>query len=248
MTPRFCLIGLPLLLAAAFTAQLPTADAEPAAASIRAVIVSGVDWKGHLWKETGPAVRQILEKDPQFDVRIIEDPAWLAGDSLRHYDLCVLMFKNYEPLPQEEKIVKNLADFVQQGKGLVALHYASGAFTNIPAFRELVGRSQKIKHDVRGPFTVRIANPNHPITLGLTDFETDDELFIDLQGVSPIEILAVARSNKTNQDHPMAFALVHGQGRVFHTTLGHDVKALTTPGASELIRRGALWAAGRTSP
>ena len=42
----------------------------------------------------------------------------------------------------------------------------------------------------------------------------------------------------------MAFALTHGKGRVFHTTLGHDVKALTVPGANELIRRGALWAAG----
>ena len=43
----------------------------------------------------------------------------------------------------------------------------------------------------------------------------------------------------------MAFVLDYGKGRVFHTTLGHDVKALTTPGTSELIRRGAVWAAGR---
>jgi type 1 glutamine amidotransferase len=145
------LFVLPLtVLSLATCVALGGTAVEPTPTSIRAVIVSGVDWKGHFWKETGPAVRQILEKDPRFDVRIIEDPAWLAGDGLAQYDLCVLMFKNYDPLPQEERIVNHLASFVELGKG-----------------------------------------------------------------------------------------------RVFHTTLGHDVKGLTMPGTSELIRRGAAWAAGR---
>ena len=233
----------PLLLIAVLIAGRNSFTAEPAAKPIRAVIVSGVDWPGHLWRETGPALRQILEKDPRFNVRVVEDPNWLAGDGLAQCDLCILLFKNYDPLPQEDKILKSLVDFVQQGKGLVAIHYASGAFTNRLEFRNLLGRAQKVKHDKRGPFTVKIVNANHPITQGMKDFETDDELFIDLQGDQPIDVLATARSNITGQDHPMAFVLTHGKGRVFHTTLGHDVKALTLPGTSELLLRGALWAA-----
>jgi len=224
---------------------LPAPVVEQSSPTVRAVIVSGVDWKGHFWKETGPAVRQILEKDARFDVRIVEDPAYLATDQLQTYDLCILMFKNYEPLPQEEKAIQNLSRFVDSGKGLVCIHYGSGALTNHTQFRDLVGRAQKSKHDKRGPFTVKITNPNHPITQGMKDFEADDELFIELQGDKPIEVLATARSNIDNQDHPMAFVLTHGRGRVFHTTLGHDVKALTVPETSELIRRGALWAANQ---
>jgi type 1 glutamine amidotransferase len=33
---------------------------------------------------------------------------------------------------------------------------------------------------------------------------------------------------------------------VFHTPLGHDVKAVENPGAAELFRRGCAWAAGLT--
>ena len=47
----------------------------------------------------------------------------------------------------------------------------------------------------------------------------------------------------TGEDHPMAFAFEYGEGRVFHTTLGHDARAIRMPGAAELIRRGAAWVA-----
>jgi type 1 glutamine amidotransferase len=107
----------------------------------RAVIITGADWTGHVWKATAPAVRD--------------------------------------------------------GKGLVAIHYASGAFEDWTEFRNLVGRTQRKKHDKRGPFTVNITNPNHPVSRGMKDFETDDELFIELQGERPIEVLATARSKIT---------------------------------------------------
>ena len=41
----------------------------------------------------------------------------------------------------------------------------------------------------------------------------------------------------------MAFVLNVGQGRVFHSPLGHDVKAFG-PATLELFRRGVAWAAG----
>ena len=44
----------------------------------------------------------------------------------------------------------------------------------------------------------------------------------------------------------MAFAFEYGKGRVFHTPLGHDVKAFTLPGPAELIRRGCHGLPGRT--
>ena len=75
------------------------------------------------------------------------------------------------------------------------------------------------------------------------DFQADDELYTCLVGETPIEVLAVARSKMTGKDHPMAFVFEYGKGRVFHTPLGHDVRAIEMPGVAELIRRGCLWAA-----
>jgi type 1 glutamine amidotransferase len=79
----------------------------------------------------------------------------------------------------------------------------------------------------------------------MEDFQADDELYFCLVGDHPIEILATARSKVTKKDHPMAFVSRYGKGRVFHTPLGHDVKAFQMPGVAELIRRGTAWAAGQ---
>jgi len=236
---RFLLSGL------LSTLSLLCSAAQPADKPINALIVTGVDWPGHLWKETGPAVREILRADSRFTVEIVEDPSYLGLPGLARFDVVVLMFKNYQPIANEEQAWKNLASFVREGKGLAVIHFSSGAFPDRPEFREFIGRAQQKKHDKRGPFTVKIVRPDHAITRGLADFEADDELFIDLAGARPIEVIATAKSNITGQDHPMAFVLTNDQGRVFHTTLGHDVKALQVPGTGELIRRGSAWAAGQ---
>jgi type 1 glutamine amidotransferase len=41
----------------------------------------------------------------------------------------------------------------------------------------------------------------------------------------------------------MLMALDYGEGRVFHTTLGHDVKAMSGAGFQETLKRGTEWAA-----
>ena len=89
-----------------------------------------------------------------------------------------------------------------------------------------------------------MADPDHPITAGLAGFETDDELYTCLAGERPIQVVAKSRSKVDGKDYPMAFVLNYGQGRVFHTVLGHDVKAMTISGVPELLRRGCAWAAG----
>ena len=61
------------------------------------LLITGVDYPGHLWKETAPAVRKLLEQDPRFEVRIIEDPEFLAAPAVFDYDVILLHFKNYQP-------------------------------------------------------------------------------------------------------------------------------------------------------
>ncbi len=241
----FCTSLILMMIAACSPLSNAASNATETENEMRAVIVTGVDWKGHIWSETAPMLRKILERDGRFSVDIVEDPNFLASNELFEFDEIVLHFKNYKPLDQEDKVKRNLTAFVKQGKGLVVIHYASGAFEDWPEFRNLVGRCQKTKHDKRGPFTVKIADANHPITKGMNDFQTDDELFIQLRGDRPIDVLATARSVITGKDHPMAFAFEYGSGRVFHTTLGHDVRAITMTDTAELIRRGASWAARR---
>ena len=78
---------------------------------------------------------------------------------------------------------------------------------------------------------------------GLSDFDTDDELYTCLTGDVPIQVLATATSKVDKKVYPMAFVLNPGKGRVFHCVLGHDVQALGES-VGTLYRCGTAWAAG----
>src|SRR3990172_1752447 len=86
----FCLIMLTASLLAA-------AEETKKVDHIRVLLVTGVDYEGHLWRETAPAIRKVLEQDKRFEVRIVEDPEFLASPAVADYDVIFLHFKNYQP-------------------------------------------------------------------------------------------------------------------------------------------------------
>ena len=241
-------LGSVLFLPAIF---LPLTAAETPPAPIKILIVTGQDYPGHVWRETAPVLRKLLEVDPRFVVRILEDPSALDSAALTNYQVALLHFQNWEAPGPGVAARENLRRFVANGGGLVSVHFACGAWHGEwPEFQNLIGRvwhgsgPGKSQHDPRGPFTVKIVDKEHAVTRGLGDFETDDELYTCLVGDAPIHILANANSKVDKKDHPMAFTRDYEKGRVFLTTLGHDVKAFTNACVPQLIRQGCVWAAG----
>jgi type 1 glutamine amidotransferase len=228
--------------------SLPTFAQSPATqpTSARIILVTGLDYPGHPWKLTSPLIADALRKDKRLTVDIQEDPKFLASPKLHDYDVLVLNYMNWESPDPGPSARENLRKFVASGKGFILVHFTCGAFQAWPDFRTIAGRVYDPKlrpHDPRGPFHVDIADPNHPITKGLQPFDTDDELYTCLTGDTPIHILATARSKVDHKDYPIAFTLTYEKGRVFHTVLGHDVKALTPPPVQDLFLRAAAWTA-----
>jgi type 1 glutamine amidotransferase len=230
-----------LCLGAALISPLPGI-----AAPAKILLVTGIDYPGHPWRETAPALRDLLEKDARLQVRVLEDAHLLDSAALTNYDAVVLHFMNWEQPAPGLAARQNLQQFVAQGGGLMLVHFACGAWQDWPEFRQLAGRvwDPALRgHDPRGSFRVEIADPDHPITRGLQAFDTDDELYTCLTGDRPIRVIARARSKVDGKDYPMGFVFEFGQGRVFHTVLGHDVKAITNSAVPDLFRRGCAWTA-----
>jgi len=210
------------------------------------LIVTGVDYPGHKWKQTAPVLAKILAADKRMEVQVVEDPHQLSSPKLHEYDVLVVHFMDWKvPSPGAEARA-NFKKFVSNGGGLVFVHFACGAWQDWGEFGKIAGRAWNPKmrgHDRHGTFTVEIAKSDHPITKGLKEFTTIDELYTCLDGKTPIEVLAHARSKVDKKLYAMAFVLQFGKGRVFHSPLGHDVRAFEAPGVGELFRRGTAWAA-----
>lgn len=105
-------------------------------------------------------------------------------------------------------------------------------------------------HGPRHEFVVEIREPNHPITKGLPLKwkHAMDELYDRLRGPAErLTLLATAFSTLemkgTGEHEPILFTIEYGKGRVFHTTLGHDVPAMKCVGFIVTMQRGTEWAA-----
>lgn len=235
-------------LAAAGNAADPAAPASARRDEARILVLTGNEYPGHKWQETAPLIASFLEIDRRLTAEVNADPQFLASSKLHQYDAIVLNYLNWESPDPGEEARQNLKKFIANGKGLVIVHNACAAFGDWPEFKQIAGRAwnpNRLRgHDPYGPFRVKITGADHPITKGMSAFETTDELYTCLlTSGPPIEVLATAASLVDGKDYPMALAHHYGKGRVFLCVLGHDVKALSTEAVQDLYRRGTAWAA-----
>jgi type 1 glutamine amidotransferase len=105
-------------------------------------------------------------------------------------------------------------------------------------------------HGARLPFKVVDRVTDHPITAGLPKewMHVADELYANLRGPGQnMTVLATAFSDPANHgtghDEPILMVISYGKGRVFHTTMGHDLTALNCVGFIATFQRGTEWAA-----
>lgn len=105
-------------------------------------------------------------------------------------------------------------------------------------------------HGQRVPFMVVVRDRDHPITRGLPGswMQTVDELYAKLRGPAEnMHVLATGFSapdtGGTGEHEPLLMSIQYGNGRCFHTTLGHDVQAMQGVAFQVSLQRGTEWAA-----
>lgn len=105
-------------------------------------------------------------------------------------------------------------------------------------------------HGPQHPFQLIVRDGEHPVTKGMPKawMHVNDELYDLLRGPGEnMHILATAYADKakggSGRHEPMIFTLEYGQGRVFHTPMGHGNDSQECVGFITTLTRGAEWAA-----
>jgi type 1 glutamine amidotransferase len=246
MKRRVCVAALAALGLLGTLASRPSSSAPK---KIRVLMLTGQN--NHNWKETSPHLEQFLEATGRFDVETTEDPATTLADrdKLKKVDVFLL---NYNGKRWGEPAETNFLDAVRSGTGVSVIHAANNAFPGWTEYEKLVGITWRATagHGPYHEFPVKYQVKDHAITKGLSDLASHpDELYHGLTPApnEPMTILATAFSDKTKggtgKDEPMALVKSYGKARVFHTPMGHDLRAMRDPDFMLLTARGTEWAA-----
>jgi type 1 glutamine amidotransferase len=137
---------------------------------------------------------------------------------------------------------------VRNGVGLVTIHWASTVKKeNLerlgPTWLEILGGTWVSNVGLAwGKAPLRQIQPDHPICRGWTEYEIDDEFYLNpvIQDAKPL--LQVRAPN--GQDVVVGWVYERpGGGRSFATTLGHPYKNFQIEAFRRMILNGVLWTA-----
>ena len=191
------------------------------------------------WKSIdGIRVTHLPQKD---DSEIFEDiSSW-------PYDVMVLYNMTQKI---SEKRQNNFKLLVGQGIGLIAMHHNMAAFAGWAEYKNIIGAkfffqaegSQPqcvYQHDV--DVKVQVADKNHPIMKGFTDFVIHDETYKNCWFAPDNHVLLT--TDEPTSDKTLAWTRVYGKGKVCTMEFGHDGKAYANPNFRKLVAQAIQWAA-----
>lgn len=200
---------------------------------------------------------QLFKDNPDVTFESVVHPnalAKLRRENAKNFDVLV-MYDYAREITSEEQ-----ADFLnclKAGKGLLILHHAIAAYPHWPEYERILGgryylQKTTIVNGVEKPrskaregahIPVHIADPNHPVTRGLKDFEINDETYFGYNVAPDSHVLLT--TTHTNNAPTLAWCRTCEAARVVYLQLGHDHLAYENPDYRKFVAQAIRWVARR---
>jgi len=233
--------------------------------------------KGYCVPYGSYAVEALGKKTGAFEPVISGDLAMFLPENLGRFDVVVMnnscgpwitptdadlqreAFKKHgaDPAAVEQVLRKSLLDYVADGGGIVAYHFALGANRQWPEFHEMLGATFT-GHPWNEEIGVTAEEPDHPLLAAYSgkDFRIADEIyqFGDPYSRDKLRVLLSLDTSTTNmgvkwirrEDNDFALAWIksYGKGRVFYTSFGHRTELFWDPALLQFYLDAIQFAAG----
>lgn len=202
-------------------------------------------WEGHEPKQVAELWSGILRGDG-YTVELSDTlDAYLDSERLSSLSLIVPIWTMGTITPEQEQ---GLLTAVAGGVGIAGWHGPmADSFRNNTEYQFMVGGQWVAHPGGIIDYTVNIAQHDHPITAGLSDFAMRSEQYY--MHVDPSnQVLATTTFSGEHAPWiegtvmPVVWTRHWGKGRVFYCSLGHVTADFDVPEARELVRRGMHWA------
>jgi type 1 glutamine amidotransferase len=201
------------------------------------------------------------------NVTVTDDFLGQTEASLSGYDLLVLWATHREPPPEPAHALFNT---VRRGTPLLGLHAAPYTVRRVEGGPQAIGSAYitRFPHLPYQEIAVRILDRDHPVTAGVEDFRTTDELYC-LEDLGPdVRVLAAYDGREANRPFrsrepgagqpdprhdeanawrmqqpraPLVYVKQLGAGKLCVNALGHDAAAISNPGFRQLTVQAAQW-------
>jgi type 1 glutamine amidotransferase len=242
---------------------LPATAAVAAEKPIRVLIVDG--YSNHDWKLTTALVRGILEPTGLFSVSVTtapptkDAPGWDAWrPKFSDHDVVIQTCNDLNGGPAWPRAVQDdFEAFVRAGGGVYVWHGGNNAFSDWPAYNDMIGLGWRKKDfgwavsvDASGQLVripagegldtghgARLDTVVHnvgrdPIHAGLpaTWLTPDIEVYYYARGPAKnLEVLSFGFDPRTQMNWPLEWTTTYGDGRVYTSTFGHVWKGDVQP-------------------
>jgi type 1 glutamine amidotransferase len=146
----------------------------------------------------------------------------------------------------KEEQGRAVKEFVEKGGGFYAMHNSSHISLSSKEYRDVMGGAFDGHPPVR-PFKVRITNPEHPITRGVSDFMVTDEQHYVIYDKDPKYILMRSenldglRFEKKGTSAIAGWAYDYGKGRIAFTGPGHNLHSMWQPEYVKIQENAVRW-------
>ena len=218
----------------------------------------------HPYEESTPVLEGFL-RSAGHDITVTEDASILSRSSdLNAFDALVFNTRrenvaNFADMALAKGEQDGMKEFINSGKGFVCLHISGCRPSEWAEFHDITGGgwiSGTSFHPPYGQFTVNVSQASHVGVAGVSDFSTNDELYMGLAIKNGNDVFLTgttqdgthpwgpdrAPTSMPGGTFPLGWTRTYGQGKVFVLLLGHDGQSFQTPEFQKIVLNGVDWA------